>query len=145
MSKGPVKVAFLGGCAVAAAGLAAGVGVAMIVDSMRPRGDMSTPGYQGLPGALPNVESLPIADGLPSGTPPSTTVADWFKDRISSIPGQVGEAIDNSPMINVIGAGASWLGNVIFSQGNTPTEILMPGGKLIGQPGTCLLYTSRCV
>ena len=39
-------------------------------------------------------------------------------------------------MINVIGAGASWLGNVIFSQGNTPTEILMPGGKLIGQPGT---------
>lgn len=120
--KEPVKLAFLfticGGAATNTAAVIAG----------------SIPGKQALPQSRPENGGFAIADGYSSGIPPSlgTQLLNW----VTSIPGKIGEAIDNSAMITPVDVGAHWLSNVIFKGGES--EAAADGRRAHENYGTAL-------
>ena len=56
----------------------------------------------------------------------------------SSLPPSVGQRINSAigDYVNGVIGGAEVLWGLIFNQAQTPRDILMPGGRPIGQPGT---------
>ena len=100
--------------------LACAPACAGVLPLVPPGGGVSAvPGFPGQVQKNPDAGGYEAALGLTSNTPPSMA---WVQRAIDFILEQPGLFIEN-------------IGNLMSSEAKTPQEILMPGGKLIGERG----------